>query len=320
MQRTVLAASAIIALSAGAATAETSQKASSSQDMQGQQAATSDQQVARQCLDDLHQLGQKMRDDGFWLTGYRSPSNYWGAYGPMGPGAAGYGAGPPPASTTGDSAQQAPQSQAADTGETTQPAQAAQPWGNVEWRVTPGWQIRTLYSAANVLGQQGDQQTCEAVSGKLRQLYQHYVEQLREADVEPGAVTSWRERQLVGAAPVTELGTVRINNVIGTDVWNGNDQQLGSVDDVVMSQRSGKIAYVVVAYGGFLGIGDSYVPVPWEQFKATPGLNVLVLDADQDTLAKAPQATPAQIAQSDPESGIRDRVRSYWQQVGSDAG
>jgi sporulation protein YlmC with PRC-barrel domain len=357
----LLTTSAIIALAAGTAVAQTAQKppqpanATGQQQMQAQsgnqqqasapQQPTDQRQVAQQCLDDLDQLGQQMRKDGYLLTGYRATSGYWGAYGPVGPGAVGYGPGPAPAATAGQAAttagqpmatggqsattagqptatggQNGPQAQSrppAGAQPAAEQAGAAQPWGDVGWAAAPGQQIRTLYAAATVLADRGDQQTCEAVTGKLRQIYGQYIDQLRQAGVKPGEIRGWRGQEILAAKPVAQLGSVRVNEVVGTDVWNGHDQQLGTVDDVVMSPKSGKVAYAVVAFGGFLGIGDTYVPVPWDKFKTTPGLNMMVLEIDQQTLEKAPHATPGQLAQGRQGSQIREKIDSYWQQVKS---
>jgi sporulation protein YlmC with PRC-barrel domain len=74
--------------------------------------------------------------------------------------------------------------------------------------------------------------------------------------------------QTAGAPPpvgfMTEMpaGATRLSGVIGTDVIGSDIRRLGTVDDVVLD-RSGAIAAVVIGTGGFLGIGEKKVAVPY---------------------------------------------------------
>ncbi len=57
---------------------------------------------------------------------------------------------------------------------------------------------------------------------------------------------------------------IAASKVNGTTVYNTAGEKLGSVYDVMIDKRSGKAAYAIMSFGGFLSIGDSYHPLPWQ--------------------------------------------------------
>jgi hypothetical protein len=59
--------------------------------------------------------------------------------------------------------------------------------------------------------------------------------------------------------------------VIGAAVFGVNDERLGKVLDVSIEKTSGQVHYVLLAVGGFLGIGGRVHPLPWADFKYEPG-------------------------------------------------
>jgi PRC-barrel domain protein len=54
------------------------------------------------------------------------------------------------------------------------------------------------------------------------------------------------------------------DKVEGTAVYGADDQKIGSVERVMIDKKSGRVAYAVLSYGGFLGIGDEHYPTPWQ--------------------------------------------------------
>jgi len=53
------------------------------------------------------------------------------------------------------------------------------------------------------------------------------------------------------------------DKVEGTAVYGADDRKIGSVQRVMIDKISGKVAYAVVSFGGFLGMGEDYYPLPW---------------------------------------------------------
>jgi sporulation protein YlmC with PRC-barrel domain len=56
---------------------------------------------------------------------------------------------------------------------------------------------------------------------------------------------------------------ISADKVQGTAVYNGDGERMGSIEDVMIDKRSGKVAYAILSFGGFLGIGERYHPLPW---------------------------------------------------------
>ena len=179
----------------------------------------------------------------------------------------------------------------------------------------PGYELRTLTLAAHILARNGNAQTCENVLHSAQNLYQHYSSELAAHGVTGASVTQWRQHQIAQARPVTQIKqNFRLQNINGTDVRNRNDKLLGNVNNVVMNPKTGRIAYLLVTYGGgAFGIGSSTTAVPWHDFQATPGLNTLVLNTTEHTLSDAPKVNPSHFANGKATHGIRQQVDAFWQ-------
>ena len=54
------------------------------------------------------------------------------------------------------------------------------------------------------------------------------------------------------------------NKVEGTAVYNRQGERLGSIYNFMVDKRSGQVEYAVMSFGGFLGIGENYYPLPWK--------------------------------------------------------
>jgi sporulation protein YlmC with PRC-barrel domain len=72
--------------------------------------------------------------------------------------------------------------------------------------------------------------------------------------------------------------------VEGTAVYNRSGEHLGSVHNLMVDKVSGRIAYAVMSFGGFLGIGESYHPLPWKSLTYNTSLGGYVVDLDRSKL------------------------------------
>jgi sporulation protein YlmC with PRC-barrel domain len=81
---------------------------------------------------------------------------------------------------------------------------------------------------------------------------------------------------------------ISADKVEGTTVMNPAGEKLGSIEDVMIDKRSGKVAYAVMSFGGFLGIGDKHHPLPWSMLTYDTNLNGYVVNLDKRVLENAP--------------------------------
>ena len=57
------------------------------------------------------------------------------------------------------------------------------------------------------------------------------------------------------------------DKVQGTAVYGADGEKIGSIERVMIEKISGRVSYAVLSFGGFLGIGDDYYPLPWPSLK-----------------------------------------------------
>ncbi len=94
-----------------------------------------------------------------------------------------------------------------------------------------------------------------------------------------------------GSPAATTDETARLiaaEKVNGTSVYNRQGEHLGSIEDVMLDKVSGKVAYAVLGFGGFLGIGERYHPLPWSVLAYDTRLGGYVVDLDRARLEGAP--------------------------------
>jgi PRC-barrel domain len=99
------------------------------------------------------------------------------------------------------------------------------------------------------------------------------------------------------------------DKVEGTSVYNRNGDNIGTINHLMIDKISGQVE---MSTGGFLGIGESDSPVPWDSLVYDENLGGYVIDADRARLEQAPRFTSnAQPNWSD--RSYADRVDEYWQ-------
>lgn len=78
------------------------------------------------------------------------------------------------------------------------------------------------------------------------------------------------------------------NTLIGNDVYNQADEDLGDIKEIMLDMESGKIAYAVLSYGGILGMGEKLFAVPWGALTLDTKNKRFILNVEKDKLENAP--------------------------------
>ena len=84
------------------------------------------------------------------------------------------------------------------------------------------------------------------------------------------------------------------DKVQGTTVYGADDQKIGSVQRIMIDKISGKVAYAVISFGGFLGMGEDYYPMPWPTLKYDTRLDGYRAAVTEDQLKGAPKYSESQ--------------------------
>ncbi len=93
------------------------------------------------------------------------------------------------------------------------------------------------------------------------------------------------------------------DKVEGTAVYNRDGDRLGSVRNVMINKYSGQVAYAVMSFGGFLGIGERYHPLPWRTLTYDTGLGGYVVGLSREQLEGAPSYARDEAPWDDPAYG-----------------
>jgi sporulation protein YlmC with PRC-barrel domain len=122
------------------------------------------------------------------------------------------------------------------------------------------------------------------------------------------------------AAMNADIQSRRITHLTGMKVMNPDGEDIGNIEGFVIDTRQGQVAYTIVSFGGFWGIGEKYAAVPASAVDLQPRRNAARLDADRETLEKVafdsgnfPDLSNRQYAQNLHETF---NAEPYWSVLG----
>jgi len=103
---------------------------------------------------------------------------------------------------------------------------------------------------------------------------------------------------------------IAADKVEGTAVYDAHGEKMGSIHRLMIDKMSGQVTYAVMSFGGFLGIGDKYHPLPWTMLTYDEGLGGYVVNLDRKRLENAPTYAEDEMIWEDPKLGTA--VTDYY--------
>jgi hypothetical protein len=104
------------------------------------------------------------------------------------------------------------------------------------------------------------------------------------------------------------------DRVEGTPVRRMNGEKIGTIERVMIDKLNGNVAYAVLTFGGFLGIGQKHLPIPWSRLHYDPKLTAYQIDLtdrDLDSIKSGEDFDwgdrPIEVAMEG-----RRRIPGYW--------
>ena len=78
------------------------------------------------------------------------------------------------------------------------------------------------------------------------------------------------------------------NKIEGTAVYSPDGDKLGSIYNFMVDKRTGQVEYAVLQFGGVLGLGSDYYPLPWEVLDYDEDQGGYVVELSKEQLKDAP--------------------------------
>jgi sporulation protein YlmC with PRC-barrel domain len=90
------------------------------------------------------------------------------------------------------------------------------------------------------------------------------------------------------SVPSQDAALLRSKTLFEYRVKSPHGEDLGKIEEVMIDMEMGRVAYAVLSFGGLLGLGSKWVPVPWDAVALRPAEKVLVLKVEKEKIEKAP--------------------------------
>jgi sporulation protein YlmC with PRC-barrel domain len=110
---------------------------------------------------------------------------------------------------------------------------------------------------------------------------------------------------------------IRAERVIGTEVKDTMGNTIGKIEDIVLEKTDNKIMFAVVGFGGVLGVGEKFHPLPWSVLDYDPKQNAFIVPYTKEQLEAAPSDTITELTKDDGQWARKSaydyyKVQPYW--------
>lgn len=108
------------------------------------------------------------------------------------------------------------------------------------------------------------------------------------------------------------MGVLSASTLIGDDVRNRDGESLGKLEEIMVDLASGRVAYAVLSFGGFLGVGNKLFAVPWQALELNQDDQCFILDVSEERLEDAPGFNKDNWPEA-PDQAFMDEVYAYYE-------
>jgi len=113
--------------------------------------------------------------------------------------------------------------------------------------------------------------------------------------------------------PTGHTSAIRASKVKGTNVYSTTGDKIGHVEDIILDKQSDRILFAALGFGGLLGMGEKYAPVPWSVLDYNEEKNGYVIPMSEEEIKNAPAYDLSDLVKNDADLGqIRDRSFDYY--------
>jgi len=113
---------------------------------------------------------------------------------------------------------------------------------------------------------------------------------------------------------------ITASRVIGSSVFNLAGERIGHVEDLSIHKISGQVMYALMSFGGFLGVGERFHPLPWSILEFAPDKDGYVVPLDKAELKAAPSLSRDDLEAFGAGESLFSELNDYYSRYGSTPG
>jgi sporulation protein YlmC with PRC-barrel domain len=107
---------------------------------------------------------------------------------------------------------------------------------------------------------------------------------------------------------------IRLSELMSFDVTNSDGEDLGAIEDIMIDWRQDRIVYAILSFGGILGLGEKWFPIPLDQVRLDPIEQRIIFDVEPEVLENAPGFEESELPDTT-DLNWDEEIHSYWEQI-----